>query len=78
MNCPNCSHSMDCEQAPEVKSSSWQHFRRTGRETMSIPTAMYYCSGCDSEWVWRRGERILQIDGADFDNNSWQKNRGRV
>ncbi len=64
MNCPNCNTQMECEQAPMVRGSTWDEYRRTGRETHSVPAAHYRCEGCDSEWVWMRNEKIACVDAA--------------
>lgn len=65
MKCPNCQETMDCEQVPQVVSTTLSELARTGRDVKTIPAAHYYCGGCDSEWVWTRNEKILCVDAAD-------------
>jgi len=68
MNCPNCKAKMEVEHSPIVRGSTFEEYRRTGRETHQTPSANYYCVECDSEWVWIRGVRgVRMIDGAKFD-----------
>jgi transposase-like protein len=52
MNCPDCGTRMESEYSPEFNGDGWR------------PSSIYRCDECDSEWVWRSGERMTKLDGA--------------
>lgn len=60
MNCPDCGHKMESENAPVVIPP---------KGLTSPPTlrggSHYRCENCDSEWSWVQFEGLVKVDSAD-------------
>jgi endogenous inhibitor of DNA gyrase (YacG/DUF329 family) len=50
MKCPNCASVMEREDTIEMVRPGWE-----------IPSALYYCPECSSEYKWIKGQRLITI-----------------
>lgn len=55
MDCPRCGNIMEEEDAPEVR------FPKP-----PLRCTIYRCDECDSEYVDRRGDGFMLLDGSDM------------
>jgi hypothetical protein len=75
MKCPSCGAPMEAEDARIARTSVADLTGHAGDVmpdpggACGKPSMHYRCEGCDSEWVWTKGERVRQLDGATYRND---------